>query len=92
MFVLNEHKLSLTTNTTCFKRASYTVFFSFYLFTVNFILNMFGSNPSNKNGGISKKNPRPKVSSKRDTHANRPEPKRLLYQIEDGTESNKDYI
>ncbi|GAA5803754.1 hypothetical protein HPULCUR_009238 [Helicostylum pulchrum] len=41
---------------------------------------MFGSNPSNKNGGISKKKPGPKVGSKRDPRANRPGPKRLMDQ------------
>lgn len=41
---------------------------------------MFGSNSSNKNGGISKQKPGPKVGSKRDPHANRPGPKRLMDQ------------
>ncbi|GAA5803691.1 hypothetical protein HPULCUR_009174 [Helicostylum pulchrum] len=41
---------------------------------------MFGSRPSNKNGGISKKKPGPKVGSKRDPRANRPGPKRLMDQ------------
>jgi hypothetical protein len=41
---------------------------------------MSGNNLSNKNGGISKKKPGPKIGSKRDPHANRPGPKRLMDQ------------
>ncbi|KAG2232318.1 hypothetical protein INT48_009339 [Thamnidium elegans] len=59
---------------------SCTVFFSFYLFAVNFFLNVFGSSTSKKSGGISKKKPGPKVGSKRALHANRPDPKRLMDQ------------
>jgi hypothetical protein len=41
---------------------------------------MSGSNSSKKNEGTSKKKPGPKVGSKRDPHANRPGPKRLMDQ------------
>ncbi|KAG2235442.1 hypothetical protein INT48_005792 [Thamnidium elegans] len=41
---------------------------------------MFGSNISKKNEGISKKKPGPKVGSKRNRHANRPDSKRLMDQ------------
>ncbi|KAI8082375.1 hypothetical protein BDF21DRAFT_398476 [Thamnidium elegans] len=41
---------------------------------------MFGNNTSKKNEGISKKKPGPKIGSKRNPHANRPDSKRLMDQ------------
>ena len=39
---------------------------------------MFGGSPSNQNDGASKKKPGPRPGSKRDPHALRPGPKRLM--------------